>query len=353
MKPAFSIYLDLVRFCAAVIVVLAHLSETFPTGLPLPFPAKDAVIVFFVLSGFVIAYVADSKEKDWFDFGVSRFTRLASVFYPALLLGLALTPAEGHFGWQGWEAMKHALAASGVNLLFLGQIWNWDITPPNNNPSWSLNYEACYYALFGIALFGRGKWKWLGLLAAIAVIGPKILILMPPWIAGCVLYYGRDRLKLTPRQANLLFLAGGALYLLYFAGNLNVHIRTALEHAVPGLMGQLQWSNRFAGDYLLTLIVAANFIAVREMDNFFTRLLLRHKGVIRAAAGHTLSIYLYHMPLMFVFGALVGSAHGVRVQAVLVALCLIPAIALLGLVTELQRGKFKAWLMGLRRPARR
>ena len=47
---------------------------------------NDAVMVFFVLSGFVIAYVADKKERTPRDYFVSRFARLYSVVVPALLL---------------------------------------------------------------------------------------------------------------------------------------------------------------------------------------------------------------------------------------------------------------------------
>lgn len=347
MTKTFSIYLDLVRFFAALAVVMAHLSEHFFAGIPLPLAGKDAVTVFFVLSGFVIAYVADTKESDWVDFSISRYTRLGSVFFPALLLGVLLAPVENHAGWQGWQALPHALAAAGVNLVFLGQIWHLDITPPNNNPSWSLNYEACYYLLFALAIFIRGPWRWPLVAVAALAIGPKILILMPPWLAGCALYYWRDKLRLTSAKANALALVSIALYAIYFFSHLNVLIRTALLHIAPRPMGLLQWSNRFAGDYILCLIVLINFSAARHMENGFTRFLLRHASAICRAAGYTLSIYLFHMPLIVIFGAVVGDAHGSHLQGLLVAAMLIPAIVALASVTELQRAAVKAYFMRL------
>lgn len=347
MTKTLSIYLDLVRFLAALAVVMAHLAEHFFVGIPLPLVGKDAVIVFFVLSGFVIAYVADTKEKDWVDFAISRYTRLGSVFFPAMLLGVLLTPVENHAGWQGWQALPYALMISGVNSVFLGQIWQLDLTPPNNNPAWSLNYEACYYLLFGLAIFLRGFWRWPLVAIAAIVIGPKILILMPPWLAGCAFYYWRDRLRLTSARANALFLVSIALYAVYFFSNLNVAIRTALLHVAPWPMEHLQWSNRFVGDYILCLIVLINFSAARHMENGFTRFLLRHANAIRKAAGYTLSIYLFHMPLIVLFGAVVGDAHGSRLQGLMVAAMLIPAIIALASVTELRRGAVKAYFMRL------
>ena len=61
MRPQLSVYMDAVRLAAAFVVLLAHASELMFEGVPLPFPGKDAVIVFFVLSGFVIAFVAREK----------------------------------------------------------------------------------------------------------------------------------------------------------------------------------------------------------------------------------------------------------------------------------------------------
>ena len=81
MRPALSVYLDFLRFSAAIVVLLAHLGEIFFPGWALPFPGKDAVIVFFVLSGFVVAFVADTKERHWADFAISRYSRLGSVFF--------------------------------------------------------------------------------------------------------------------------------------------------------------------------------------------------------------------------------------------------------------------------------
>lgn len=310
----------------------------------MPFPGKDAVVVFFVLSGFVIAYVADTKERNWRNFAISRYSRLVSVFFPAMALTLVLAPADGHVGWQGWGDMRHALVTSGINAFFLGQIWFLDITPPNNNPAWSLNYEGCYYVIFGLFVFVRGGWRWPVTAFAAAFIGPKVLVLMPPWLAGCALYYQRKNLRLTPAAANWLFLCSIAAYLVYFVTNLNVVIRTILQHTVPDLMGHLQWSNRFAGDYLLSLIVVLNFIAARDMENWFTDLLIQWKGAIKRAAGYTLSIYLYHMPLTVIFAAWIGGGRGFRLQGGMVALLLIPSIIILARITESQRGAVKSGL---------
>ena len=64
MDRYFSIYLDAIRFCMAFLVFFYH--SAFPNFLPwLPWVdvGHHAVIVFFVLSGLVIAYVSEAKEN--------------------------------------------------------------------------------------------------------------------------------------------------------------------------------------------------------------------------------------------------------------------------------------------------
>ena len=47
-------------------------------------------MVFFVLSGFVIAYVSEQKEHTLREYSISRLARLWSVAVPALILTIAL-----------------------------------------------------------------------------------------------------------------------------------------------------------------------------------------------------------------------------------------------------------------------
>ena len=64
MKKQFSIYLDLIRTIAAFTVAIFHFFQwpEFTAGQFLWFGyGQEAVIVFFVLSGFVIGYVAETK----------------------------------------------------------------------------------------------------------------------------------------------------------------------------------------------------------------------------------------------------------------------------------------------------
>ena len=77
MNKAFSIYLDLVRFLAACLVYVSHTNLRLLSTeiVPISSYGRSAVTVFFVLSGFVIAYITDTKETKWTVYAASRLSR--------------------------------------------------------------------------------------------------------------------------------------------------------------------------------------------------------------------------------------------------------------------------------------
>jgi peptidoglycan/LPS O-acetylase OafA/YrhL len=145
LSNTISIYLDALRFGAAVIVLLAHVAHERFGNQALGFhaPGGDAVIVFFVLSGFVIAYVAETKENNLADFLSARFARLWSVLLPALVLTAAVELLCWRVDSSQREVFKFLATAT-----FTGELWFSDQTPLLNAPAWTLSFELWYYLLF-------------------------------------------------------------------------------------------------------------------------------------------------------------------------------------------------------------
>ena len=85
-------YLDLVRFVAACLVYLYHSNQRWLIAdiLPASNYGHSSVIVFFVLSGFVIAYITDTREKQFPIYSASRISRIYSVAFPAIFLTILL-----------------------------------------------------------------------------------------------------------------------------------------------------------------------------------------------------------------------------------------------------------------------
>ena len=92
MSLAVSVYLDLFRMAAALVVFLSHTTASHLTAFLVPEAESfggEAVAAFFVLSGFVIGYVADTRENAPRLYAVSRLARVYSVALPAIIITLA------------------------------------------------------------------------------------------------------------------------------------------------------------------------------------------------------------------------------------------------------------------------
>lgn len=83
-----SIFLDLIRGVSAQIVVIGHglsFFEIFPV-LQVPKMQNIAVLIFFLLSGFLITYSTIRKNNYSFkNYFLDRFTRIYTAFIPAII----------------------------------------------------------------------------------------------------------------------------------------------------------------------------------------------------------------------------------------------------------------------------
>lgn len=171
----------------------------------------EAVIVFFVLSGFFIGTsvlgVADPRPFSWGRFLLNRFTRLYVVLLPALaltafwdLLGMSLFGAEGT-AYAGAFPGPHmtlndvrrtiGLPTLLGNLAFLQDFF---VRPyGSNGPMWSLSYEFWFYLAFPLlagAVSGGGPWRRAAAataaLGVMAVGGWSFLLYFLIWCLGAV-----------------------------------------------------------------------------------------------------------------------------------------------------------------------
>jgi peptidoglycan/LPS O-acetylase OafA/YrhL len=173
---------------AAFSVFLEHVAS-YPFSRPTPTSTHpllsffgsyghSAVIVFFVLSGYVIAYVVSTRERTAWAYSVNRISRLYSVVLPALALTCAFD-ALGQWvnpyvyasrtvlwkpaSWQGYTS----------SLFFVNEFQAFDLNgavPGTNAPFWSLSFEATYYIVAGLVLFAPLRYA---LPLALVVLGRR------------------------------------------------------------------------------------------------------------------------------------------------------------------------------------
>ncbi len=319
MPPVLSVYLDVVRFIAALVVVFGHSWLVLFPGYPLHWPGPPAVIVFFVLSGLVIASVTDGRDRTLADYALNRLSRLWSVALPALGFGMALLPFTGHSAFGPAAAKSSAVLPSAANALFLGENWFVNAPPPLNGPFWSLNYEAWFYAIFG-------AWAYLSrpakipascLLALLA--GPKILLLMPCWLIGVLAYRSIGRWTLSERAGAALWAVSLGAALILVKSGLPIKLHDACQDRWPEAARLLAFSGSPLTDYPLAMLVGLNFFAAAHIRRAGRFLLLAASPIRACASVHPDDLSVPHAVARAVLGCAAppsldvrGGARGIR-----------------------------------------
>lgn len=307
IDPGMSLYLDLIRFLAAVMVMLGHTWHWFDPASTTKFPGHEAVVVFFVLSGYVIAHASTRPGVTLGVYVQHRMARILPVAWLALLLAGLLALAV-----PGLNEEPGLLAHTLANLVFLGQSgWSW-MEAPLNAPYWSLNYEVWYYVIFGAWLFVRRyRWLWLGL--ALLLAGPKILMLMPVWLMGVALY--RRMPTFSRGLALCIFVATVAITAAMCWLDVSEHSRAWLYRVIPPFW-RAHYSSQFLYDIVLGVVVSFNFAAVASLGTSFSALGVIERP-IRYLATFTLSLYVFHAPLTEWLVKVVKVEHAIPFYAAL------------------------------------
>ena len=361
MNRSLSLYLDLVRIFAALVVVITHLAYTELSGgmlAPWRLVGNDAVMIFFVLSGFVIAFVRDTKEHSVPDFAVSRLARLWSVAVPALLItllldtwGRAIDPSAYASWWAPADAPLWRIWSA---LTFTNEWWFSSVRPFSNGPYWSLSYEAIFYAIFAAMTFCSGNRRRLIVGALCLLAGPKILILFPIWWLG-VLTYRRNKQGPVPPALGLLLFAGSIIGYAALRGS---GVPVALLEATRAMIGSanvahyLHFSDEFVASYLIGPLVAANFIGAYSLSARIGSWLAPVEKPLRWFAQFTFAIYLVHYPLLRFIAAAVPYDRQSGFQVALIFVVTVGGCVVVGFLTEPLKSRFRLRLNQLmRRPA--
>jgi peptidoglycan/LPS O-acetylase OafA/YrhL len=336
-----SVYLDLLRVAAALTVFGVHVCYPQFAGrtmaLP-PYLSHGAVIVFFVLSGFVISHVAATRERDWRDFLASRAARIYSVAVPALLLTWAIDRLllghgiDAHIPLYQHQAPWKYLP---VFLSFTTDFWFLAESAFSNLPYWSLCYEVWYYLAFAALVFLTGWRRVLAVGAVALLVGPRLWLLFPIWLTGWGVQALGPRLAVGKGAARAVLLLTGALIVAAVCTDHAVRFDAWLDASTGGWIGEeLRYSRYFATDLLLGLVIGAHLWAARHAELAFG-VLARPIGI---AASVSFTLYLTHFPLL----ALCSFLFGPSILPALLAT--LAAVWLLGQLTERQKPALQRWL---------
>ena len=370
-----SAVLDVMRWVAALVVVLTHINdqvflsmaETPEENRTLAFMAwklisasgNEAVIVFFVISGYLVGGAALAEFLRDGDIKLSNYmlrrcARLYTVLIPALVIGATLDIAGSQLsgGESVYAERLHHLTLAGFlgNLFYLQNIFVE--TFGTNDALWSLTNEFFYYVLCGVALYALSKnrrpLQRLGLLALLGgicwLIFPKILLFGTLWLLGMAL-------RVLPLRRTLpVTLSVGQFLLTLLA------IRVFFDW---------EWRDTLAAHYGVSLSTAVSFAllivslqARPSNDSRALPLLVRHP-FNRFAADFSYTLYATHFPfIMFVialsetlFGLGWRSAYTGGWELALVLLLIVAVMVyawLMFLAFESRTRRVYEWMRSLR-----
>ena len=331
----------MLRLGAAAVVFLGHAgTQRISGGLFYQFGAygEAAVDVFFVVSGFVIAHAVAARRRKAGEYAIARAARLYSVVLPCLVLGWLMDAAGPLLGPAVYAVAPQFDGPAGPlqlasTALFLDHLWFRAAQPGSNLPFWSLAFEAWYYLAFGLLVFARRPWNWLGAAAAMAVAGPKIALLFPLWLLGVACQRLCARGGIGPGLGWLLLLAPPVLLALWDPSQRACYPFPAWEARVGCLVSLVH-------DYGIGLLVAAQLLGVQALAPVLWRVLRPVARPIAWLAGASFTLYLLHFPLLHFIAAAAPwpATHG----ATRVLVFALPPLAAL-VVAELTERRRDAW----------
>jgi exopolysaccharide production protein ExoZ len=134
----------LLRVVAALAVVYYHIASEAGLNLPLPF-GTFGVDIFFVVSGFIIAYIGSKTPRAFF---TRRLIRIVPFYWSGSLFVFGIAWFFPRLLRQTRADLPHLV----YSLFFIPH----DAPPAGMFPTlilgWTLNYEMYFYVLFAVAL---------------------------------------------------------------------------------------------------------------------------------------------------------------------------------------------------------
>ncbi len=269
----------------------------------------NAVSFFFVLSGFVLAYVyaADGNGDLVVEsraFWKNRFARIYPAYALALLVSL---PAHAYSAFVAHITPVTPFIGSLLLVPFLLQAWLPPLALAWNTPAWSLSVEAFFYAGFPSLLRRSARvkpMKWLALSLG-AVVGMTVLrewlgaapclgladgnrqnlvLYFPPFfLPHFALGVALSRWLTTGKGSSSLwatglFVSAGAVVLLLFAGRSRVPGWLLTDAMLVPLYGAIVWGGAQAAGSVARLFSARALVQLGEASY---------------------ALYILHMPLAF------------------------------------------------------
>jgi peptidoglycan/LPS O-acetylase OafA/YrhL len=322
-----SVALDSIRAVSAQAVVIGHglsFFNIYPTGVP--YVQNIAVQLFFVLSGFLIAY-ALARTDTFTNYFINRFSRIYSAYLPALLLIAAVDLwliSLGRYEFADYLTLR--VFVGNVFMLFNWPLTNWWQIPAlgSAGPLWTLAVEWHIYLAVG-ALYFVPRHPWLIVVAAPFSLVPAWFLLssVQPgvgtglttlWLLGFLGYFLFERIRRIGIGLSIFC----AISLVTYAALLE----QGREYQIA----------------IYPLLALAFLCAVA----FASRFQKRQSNIVRLFADYSFTLYLIHYTILYSLFRLLPEAG---IWGTVLGIVLSNGIAfLLAVQTEMKHKELARWM---------
>lgn len=322
LKPNESLLLDFLRGASAFLVLVAHVQQILinPTWMPFSLSERNSffpfiysqigalgVMIFFVLSGFLITYsiVDNLKKSKYKKFNAEKYfkSRLRRL-YPPLVFSQGLVLVV--FGlFYFFDANSSAFYATGKELylarsefdfnlidylgsfFFLNTIVNDINSPIVNGPLWSVAQEFWFYVVAGLLVLSFYERKMLAALAVVLVFLVSqgdvfVLYGFGVWLFGClvaVLHMNKSH------EHKTVVVIAIALIVLF----------------IWGVLVYFNESSFIRGRHQFVFGIAFSFILLLLLNNKYLMRGVTHSWLVKKIAEQAVfsyTLYLIHFPLL-------------------------------------------------------
>lgn len=322
--------LDALRATAALWVVLSHLLLVPGWSVPVLSRGENAVTVFVILSGFVIARLKLADPEPYGAYLLRRGARILPAYLLALVLGYLTMPLYAALGGLPFDPAPEANLLARMDAYQAAPLAHWllhltllhGVVPDTvllhsdivfQGPLWSLSLEWQFYlvAPLLIGLLPRGGNRLLAALGILFAAAVALRLLVEPhWVSstpaflplrldafviGIALAATWERLQRQPAW----LLAAGAGALVVVLGALGI-ARTALVVA--------------AGGFLLALLAGSSRRGTLERFGGWAASCFACRPALWLGE-RSYSLYVLHMPILLVVVAFAVAPLAARLSA--------------------------------------
>lgn len=316
--------LDFLRGWSAQLVLLGHLLSFYGFQNEVPTIQNFGVLVFFILSGFLITHTCLVKQGDYDlkDFLIDRFSRIYSAYVPALICvaiidAILISWTTPHSDFVNFDSstvnflvnlgMLHAhpflMKYAGAEAFGSGRIF------------WTVSIEWMFYIIFGLIFFYNDyqrksilKWFLLGTLgflmvAAIYYIGKRGSGLTLYWLIGLLLAVLYNKIEASEIRYNqfVLFLFVLTTSIVWRVNSMNI-----MDMYDVGLAFLIMLS-----------MLAVFYINFTKPNSILSAFFKQTKSFNKFIASYSYSLYLVHYTLILVFIPLLKSVNSFVAMALI------------------------------------